>query len=60
MTAQDRIKIVLAENGALCEEIGESFPRLLDAIHKYAKDKMLDLDISEIEWYHRGILSVIA
>jgi hypothetical protein len=35
------------------EEIGESFPRLLEAIHKYAKDKMLDLDISEIEWYHR-------
>jgi hypothetical protein len=35
------------------EEIGESFPRLLDAIHQHAPEKVRDYDISEIEWFHR-------
>lgn len=35
------------------EEISQSFPRLLDAIHEHAPDKLHDYDISEIEWFHR-------
>jgi hypothetical protein len=35
------------------EEISLSFPRLLDAIHEHAPDKLRDYDISEIEWFHR-------
>jgi hypothetical protein len=35
------------------EEISQSFPRLLDAIHEHAPDKLRDYDISEIEWFHR-------
>jgi hypothetical protein len=30
------------------EEIGENFPRLLDAIHQHAPEKVRDFDISEI------------
>jgi hypothetical protein len=35
------------------DELGESFPRLLDAIHQHAPEKVRDFDISEIEWFHR-------
>jgi hypothetical protein len=35
------------------EEISQSFPRLLDAVHDLAPDKLRDYDISEIEWFHR-------
>jgi hypothetical protein len=35
------------------EEVSESFPRLLDAIHEHAPDKVRDYNLSEIEWYHR-------
>jgi hypothetical protein len=35
------------------EELSESFPRLLDAIHEHAPDKVREYNISEIEWYHR-------
>lgn len=34
-------------------EISESFPNLLDALEKYAADKMSGIDIGEIEWFHR-------
>jgi hypothetical protein len=34
-------------------EIGESFPGLLDALEKHAKDKLDGLNLGEIEWYHR-------
>ncbi|MCU1269951.1 MAG: uncharacterized protein JWN74_1245 [Acidobacteriaceae bacterium] len=35
------------------EELSQSFPRLLDAVHELAPDKLRDYDISEIEWFHR-------
>ncbi|MEY4706039.1 MAG: hypothetical protein RL042_2244 [Nitrospirota bacterium] len=34
-------------------EISESFPALLDAIERHAHDKLLGIDLGEIEWYHR-------
>jgi hypothetical protein len=34
-------------------QIGDSFPRLLDAIEKYAHDKLEGINLGEIEWYHR-------
>jgi len=34
-------------------EISESFPKLLDAVEKYADDKIDGIDLGEIEWYHR-------
>lgn len=34
-------------------EISESFPKLLDALEEHASNKIVDLDIGEIEWYHR-------
>jgi hypothetical protein len=34
-------------------EISESFPRLLDAIEQHAVDKLVGIDLGEIEWYHR-------
>jgi hypothetical protein len=34
-------------------EIAESFPGLLDAIEKYAQDKLTGVNLGEIEWYHR-------
>jgi len=34
-------------------EIAESFPSLLDAIEKYAQDKLAGVNLGEIEWYHR-------
>ena len=34
-------------------EIGDSFPNLLDALEKHAFDKIQDINVGEIEWYHR-------
>jgi len=34
-------------------EFSESFPRLLDALEVYAGDKIHDINLGEIEWYHR-------
>lgn len=35
------------------EEMSMSFPKLLDGLEKYCKDKMTGIDLGEIEWYHR-------
>jgi len=35
------------------QEIGESFPALLDGLEKYASDKLDGVDLGTIEWYHR-------
>lgn len=35
------------------QEIQEAFPSLLDALEKYAADKLTGIDLGEIEWYHR-------
>jgi hypothetical protein len=35
------------------QEIGESFPALLDALEKYAPDRLAGVDLGTIEWYHR-------
>jgi hypothetical protein len=35
------------------DEICESFPRLLDALNTHAADRLGELDLGEIEWYHR-------
>lgn len=35
------------------QEISESFPAMLDALEKYAADKLTGIDLGEIEWYHR-------
>jgi hypothetical protein len=35
------------------QEFSESFPKLLDALEKYASDKLDGIDLGEIEWYHR-------
>lgn len=35
------------------QEIIESFPLLLDALEKYASDKLNGIDLGEIEWFHR-------
>jgi hypothetical protein len=35
------------------QEVGESFPRLLEAMEMYAPEKIIGLDLGEIEWYHR-------
>jgi hypothetical protein len=34
-------------------EIATSFPALLDALERYASDKIRGIDLGEIEWYHR-------
>ena len=34
-------------------DFSESFPRLLDAIEKYAPEKVAGINLGEIEWYHR-------
>jgi len=34
-------------------EINENFSSLLDALEKYASDKISGIDIGEIEWFHR-------
>ncbi len=33
--------------------MSESFPRLLDGLEKYASDKIVGINLGEIEWYHR-------
>jgi hypothetical protein len=35
------------------QEFAESFPKLLDALEKYAGSKLDGIDLGEIEWYHR-------
>lgn len=35
------------------EEISNSFPDLLDAIKEYGKDRLGEIDLSDIEWFHR-------
>jgi hypothetical protein len=35
------------------QEVSESFPALLDALEKYAVDKLVGVDLGAIEWYHR-------
>jgi hypothetical protein len=35
------------------QEFSESFPKLLDALEKYASDKLDGIELGEIEWYHR-------
>jgi len=35
------------------QEISESFPQLLDALEKYASEKIVGINLGEIEWYHR-------
>lgn len=35
------------------EEFSESFPKLLDALENHAPDKIIGIDLGEIEWYHR-------
>jgi hypothetical protein len=34
-------------------EVSESFPALLDALEKYAAEKLDGVDLGTIEWYHR-------
>jgi len=35
------------------QEFAESFPTLLDALEKYASEKLEGINLGEIEWYHR-------
>jgi hypothetical protein len=35
------------------QEIGESFPAILDALEKWAPDRLDGIDLGTIEWYHR-------
>jgi hypothetical protein len=35
------------------QDFSESFPLLLDALQKYASNKLEGIDLGEIEWYHR-------
>jgi hypothetical protein len=35
------------------QEAADSFPALLDALEKYAADKLAGVDLGAIEWYHR-------
>lgn len=35
------------------QDIGESFPALLDAVERYASDRLDGVDLGAIEWYHR-------
>jgi len=35
------------------QQFAESFPKLLDALEKYAGDKIDGINLGEIEWYHR-------
>lgn len=35
------------------QEISESFPGLLDALERFAGDKLDGIDLGEIEWYHQ-------
>lgn len=35
------------------EEFSQSFPKLLDAAETYVSDKLVGINVGEIEWYHR-------
>ena len=35
------------------QSICESFPKLLDAIEQFAADKLLGINLVDLEWYHR-------
>jgi len=35
------------------DDFSESFPKLLDALENHAPDKIIGIDLGEIEWYHR-------
>ena len=35
------------------QDFSESFPKLLNALEKYASDKILSIDLGELEWFHR-------
>jgi hypothetical protein len=35
------------------QEISDSFPGLLDALEKFAPDKLAGIELGTIEWYHR-------
>jgi len=35
------------------QEFAESFPSLLDALERFASDKINGIDLGEVEWYHR-------
>jgi hypothetical protein len=35
------------------EDFSESFPKLLDALEKYASDKIVGIDLGAVEWFHR-------
>lgn len=35
------------------QEFSESFPKLLNALEKHASDKVENIDLGAIEWYHR-------
>jgi len=35
------------------EDFAESFPKLLDALETHSPDKLIGIDLGEIEWYHR-------
>jgi len=35
------------------EDFAESFPKLLDALETHSPNKLIGIDLGEIEWYHR-------
>ncbi|MCK0158925.1 hypothetical protein MWU65_17185 [Cellulophaga sp. F20128] len=37
----------------LYDEATKSFPNLLDTMESFAKDKLIGIELGEIEWYHR-------
>jgi hypothetical protein len=34
-------------------EISESFPKLLDALEEHAADRLVGIELGDVEWYHR-------
>lgn len=34
-------------------EMSESFPKLLDAMEEHADEKLVGIDLGQVEWYHR-------
>jgi DNA-binding MltR family transcriptional regulator len=34
-------------------EVIQSFPKLIDALEEYCSDKLLGIDLGDIEWFHR-------
>ena len=35
------------------QDFSESFPKLLDALEKYASNKIVSIDLGALEWFHR-------